>query len=191
MTTLRFPVIAIPADGVAIDQTVAPEALAPDEAMPGEVGPIHINGTLSGGEGMYSFHGRLSGAYHGPCDRCAEEVELAFSAKVQWTFLEDDGLDDDALDEGTTHGDTLIATLSYDGDTIDLAIPIWEEVVLARPGKFPPMVEDGTECSVCGKAAADWQSGAEENEETTEKSNTGFAGLKDMFPDLPDAPAKE
>ncbi len=191
MTSLSFPVITIPVRGLDIDQTIAPENLAPDAALSSEVGPIHVMGTLSGGEGIYTFEGRLAGVYHGPCDRCTEEVELAFAVKVRWTFLEDDGLDDEALDEGATYGDVLMATLSYEGETIDLDLPIWEEVVLARPGKFPPMVEDGTECTVCGKAAADWQSGSIEDEETTENSNTGFSGLRDMFPDLPEDSAKE
>lgn len=189
VNALIIPVKTIPAEGAAIDLEIDPAEIAPEGVSTSDVTPLHVKGKLSGVEGVFTFAGSVAGAYTGPCDRCAEDIELAFAMKVRWTFIDEVYDDKEPLDEGLAEGDLLTATIGYDGETIDLHLPLWEEVMLARPSKFPPMTGNGTACSVCGKDAADWQSGQDDNE--GEEKNTGFAGLRDMFPDLPQGPAEE
>lgn len=173
MSDLRLPLAKIGDTGCAIDQTVDVAAIQPESAPPTPVKTLQLKGKLQPLEGDYLFRGRVHGQFSCPCDRCLTERDFSVDLDLTW-FFEPGDLDLALQDDETRY---------FQGDSLDLAPYLWEELVLELPAKFTCEVADGQ--PVCGVDSAEWVSGDVPDETATQdEGNNAFARLKDLFPDL-------
>lgn len=193
MNTLQFPLGSIEDRGVTVEVTVPGEDLRPEGAKKSPVGPVTVRGTLSPSGHEYIFWGTVSGSFTLPCDRCLEDTRQTFSSGVTWTFIHGThpvhGKSDEEAEAFEDIEDD--AVVPFDGQTIDLLPPVWEEVMLAMPAKVLCKDDCAGLCPACG---ANW------NRETCVcgvasvdegLSTKGLAGLKDMLPKLTAGPSEE
>ena len=177
MDALRIPLSAIEEDGLMVRETVPGGALGGEGAKDLRPGGVTIEGTLTPAAGGYVFQGRLMGTFTRACDRCLNEVELPFEEAVTWVFEHGEELGPFDFDGDDDEGDDI---RRFQGNEIDLAPAVWEEVVLAYPPKF--VCADRPDlCPQCGMTEETYISGAED---VRDGEKTGLAGLADMFPDL-------
>lgn len=192
MTRLDFQLINITDRGLSVDITLDINDLKPDGVAPLPMGALTVRGSLTPMIGQYLFKGTLTGAFAHSCDRCLEPAEIPVELPVLWTFDEGeegggthlDGEDEDGLEPLE---DEAYGLFTFSGTTIELARPVWDEVCLALPAKFICRETCRGLCPVCGGNRNTAPCTCEEIEiEETPVPNSGFAGLKDMFPDLPE-----
>jgi uncharacterized protein len=132
--SLKVPLSAdwLKAECPDLDARVAPEGLTFRGRLQRSGDDVFLNGSLTGGLECV-------------CSRCLEAARLSLQLPVHVTFVpgsEDDGDDDDAdKDAGVMH---------FDGDQIDLAPELREQILLAIP--ISPLCRDNCAglCSVCG-----------------------------------------
>lgn len=173
--------------GLHVDATVSEASLRPPDTEPLPLREITVRGDLTPLIDQYLFQGTVGAVFVSACDRCLEEAAVNVAIPVVWTFEEgtdrDQGLTGDAeLEEVEAHG-----VYTFDGIAIDLARPVWNEAVLALPSKFVCREDCRGLCPVCGANRNSEPCACESAPtEETPASNSGFAGLKDMFPDLPE-----
>lgn len=186
MGKLIIPLSQLAGEDVAVDAVVSAEELRPARAEELSLGPISVTGTVSEANGEYLFQGRVSGAYNHACDRCLEAAEQPFDLEVVWVFAQgatepsaedvEKGLEEEPDGSGGAGGLFPLA-----GDEIDLRAAAWEEIVLAAPTKFLCREDCAGLCPVCGinlnHASCSCQ-------ETEAMSNSGLAGLANLFPEL-------
>lgn len=190
MNRLTVPLASITAGGVTIDAVVPIAEVQPPDAEGGVPAPtVNVAGTLSEAGNEYLFRGTLSGVFEHACDRCLDVVSMPFDIDVLWTFKEGppsviaDGAEES---EGNLEAP---AVLTFEGNDIDLAPSVWEEVVLAMPLKFICREDCAGLCPQCGAnlnrdrcacraACSQVKLGSEP------MANKGLAGLVDLFPDL-------
>jgi len=150
---------------------------------------VTIDGMFSGGDGTYFFDGAISGDYTGACDRCNEVVESPFNVRVRWTFMESDpDIPDDQWETGGAEDaqGVVSSTLAYQGEEINLMPQIWEEIVLARPSKYPPLSDNRQKCTVCGEDISELSYAPSEEQAQRPTTDSKFAGLRELYPDLPE-----
>ena len=187
MSSLEFPIVKISDLGLRIDVTVPAEALCPPDTAPLPLREVAVHGELTPLIGQYLFQGSVEAVFHSACDRCLEEATLPVSVPVVWTFEEvaDSGPRGEEaleLEEVEAHG-----VYTFDGITVDLTRPVWNEAVLALPSKFVCREDCRGLCPVCGANRNNEACACEPAPtEETPAGNSGFAGLKNMFPDLPE-----
>jgi len=197
VNALQIPLASIEEHGQTIDVTVPGEKLRPAGVGEMPVGPVTVTGTLSPSGHEYIFFGSVSGSIQAPCDRCLELAQMAFENEVTWTFVEgavesraadesDDESDDDFLEE--IDDDSVIP---FDGQTIDMAPTVWEEVMLAVPAKMLCSEECLGLCPKCGANLNRGACGCKPEPEEETLSNKGLAGLKDLLPKLQSNPSEE
>jgi uncharacterized protein len=138
----------------------------------------------------YLFQGSVSGVFEHVCDRCLEAACAPFDVDVVWTFKEgprqtvEDALEDDDTDE------PAVAVVGFDGNEIDLAPCVWEEVVLAMPSKFICREDCAGLCPKCGVDLNRGRCACRDNDDNVADrgerpmGNKGLAGLAELFPDL-------
>ena len=182
MNTLRIPLSAIAGNGIAIDVTVAPEELWPQNAKELSLSAVRVAGTLMElTENAYLFTGAVSGTFHRACDRCLDEVNTPFEFPVLWNFAP--GTVKSALEELRNEtedvGDTRI--FPFEGNDIDLALHVWEEIVLAEPLKFLCKEDCAGLCPYCGANLNREQCSCDTGKQM---ENRGLAGLADILPNL-------
>lgn len=176
MDALKIPLSSVQEDGLTIQETVPGRALGREHANGLRPGNVRVEGSLTPSGGEYVFQGTVSGTFTRACDRCLHEVELPFEEDVVWVFErgEEPGpfdFEDDDESEDVHR---------FQGNEIDLTVPVWEEVVLSYPQKF--VCADRPDlCPPCGMTEETYVSGAESAQD---EEKTGLAGLADMFPDL-------
>lgn len=192
MASLYIPISTIAAPGLHIDVTVAAEDLMPADAASLPLEDVVVRGDLTPMVGQFLFQGTVEATFVHPCDRCLEDARFPVSLPVVWTFEEGAApegghamvpdAEEMAEDEVEACG-----VFTFDGMVIDLARPVWDEVALAFPVKFVCREDCLGLCPACG-ANRNLERCACETAPAEESpaSNSGFAGLKDMFPDLPD-----
>ncbi|MCP4639410.1 MAG: DUF177 domain-containing protein [bacterium] len=188
MDNLRIPLARIPEEGLEMCVAAPAEELGGEHAQELRTGPVTITGTVTESDQGFVFLGTVSGAFVRACDRCLTEVELPYVADACWTFAE--GVSDDPFDSS----EELEQEGLYpcDGVAVDLAVPAWEEVVLAYPARF--VCDDRPDlCGECDGAQGDRSFGGTDTPETEDQAlgNKGFAGLADMFPDLKPGDSEE
>ena len=193
MDTLEISLVRITDHGLSLDVVVSANSLQPKEIAPLPLEEVRVRGTLSPMIGQFLFRGVVSGTFVHPCDRCLEIAEFPVSLEVTWTFEE--GPDKDFLqqlvDEAECVGDDeeeAMGVFTFQGTAIDLSQPVWDEISLAAPTKFVCSDTCAGLCPVCGKNRNTKPCSCEEdNAAEIPSSNSGFAGLKDLFPDLPES----
>lgn len=192
MSSLEIQLISVTDRGLGLDVTVDVNSLRPEDVEPLPIGEVSVRGALKPMIGQYLFQGTVEGVFSQPCARCLEKAEIPVSLPVVWTFEEGPtgkhaSLSDDDDDEvPVEEEDEAFGLFAYQGTVIDLARPVWVEVALALPVKFVCREDCRGLCPVCGvnRNTAPCTCPEEVIDETPVQ-NSGFAGLKDLFPDLP------
>jgi uncharacterized metal-binding protein YceD (DUF177 family) len=174
--------------GHSFDEEVLEADLRPPGAPESSLTSVRVDGTLTAIDTEFMFRGRIRGVFERPCDRCLEPASESVEQSVTWLFEPSteaqlsSKLDDVELDAGGEIDDGERARY-YQGDEIDLALHVWEEMVLAAPTKFYCQADCRGLCPNCGKNLNDGACGCAP--ETQPVGNSGLAGLKDLFPNLP------
>lgn len=188
MNKLRIPLSAVAGrDGFSFEERVPEEDLRPKGARRSSLNEVVVSGTISLLSSEYLFTGTLSGLFERPCDRCLEPAQKTVEFEVTWLFeagVEDRSLKDvveyteeDALEEDVEGHRVRF----FEGDDLDLAPHVWEEMVLADPSKFYCSEDCQGLCPHCGM---NLNLGACSCASEHETSGSGLAALRDMFPDL-------
>ena len=192
MSTLEIPLITITDHGLSVDVEVAANSLKPKEIYDLPVGSVQVRGTMIPLIEQYLFRGVITGTFTDICGRCLERAALPFEVEVTWTFEEGPEKDfvQQMMDEAaavTDEDEEALGIFTYQGAEIDLTRPVWDEVALAAPTKFVCSETCEGLCPVCGGNRNTSPCSCDEDSEETPTTNSGFAGLKDMFPDLPES----
>ena len=190
MDTLEIPIIDIPDRGFSLDVVVSANSLKPKEIEPLPLEKIRVAGTITPLIDQFLFRGTVSGTFENPCDRCLEHSEFPVSVEVTWTFEE--GPEKDYLQqlmEETSADDEeeALGFYTFDGKSIKLMRPVWDEITLAAPSKFVCSDTCDGLCPGCGVNRNTTPCDCDDDPIETPTTNSGFAGLKDMFPDLPES----
>jgi uncharacterized protein len=108
---------------------------------------LRFKGNLSRQEDDVFLTGTLSGVLDCTCSRCLEPARLPLKLQIHVTFVEKDGASDD--DEDEDEDDVDVA--HYEGDEIDLAPELREEILLAMP--INPLCKENCAglCPHCGE----------------------------------------
>ena len=188
MEKLTVPLSAMGPEGVRIDAEVGDSDVRPEGVEAPRVHHLTLTGSLKPVAHEFLFQGSLSGTVETECDRCLESFDAPVAAEVTWVFVEsaephpltDDWDEDDADMPLEADGGAITA---FSGNAIELAPRLWEEVVLAVPGKSLCSEDCQGLCVKCGTNLNREECGCTDDESET-LSNSGFGQLKDMFPDL-------
>ena len=111
-------------------------------------GGLTFRGRLQRSGDDVFLNGSLTGALECVCSRCLEAARVSLQLPVHVTFVPR-GADDDEDDEGDAGGKDD-GVMPFDGDQIDLAPELREQILLAIP--ISPLCRDNCAglCSVCG-----------------------------------------
>lgn len=190
MPILEFPISTITDPGLQVDVTVAADALKPAGATPLPLGEVVVRGALTPMVGQFLFQGSVEAVFVHACDRCLAEADFPVAASVVWTFEEGAPGDTRAPAAPVESGgaeEEAHGIFYYDGTAIDLTLPVWDEVALALPVKFLCRDDCRGLCPVCGGNRNIERCSCEEaSGEEPRAGQSSFAGLKELFPDLPD-----
>ena len=191
VSSLEIQLISVTERGFRLDVTLDVNDLRPDGVEPLPMGEVTVRGTLTPMIGQYLFQGTVEGVFSQPCARCLEHAEIPVSLPVVWTFEEGPAdnrrRDDDDEEVAVEVEDEAYGLYAYQGTSLDLTWPVWTEVALALPVKFVCREDCRGLCPVCGgNRNVEPCTCSEEVIEETPVQNSGFAGLKDLFPDLPE-----
>ena len=185
---LRIPLSAVAeGEGFSFDELLHEEDLRPKDVERASLTGVQVAGTVTMLDPEYLFTGTLTGGYERPCDRCLEPARETVEFEVTWLFEPgvqraapegaDDVADEDALEEDEAGRRARF----FEGNEIDLAPHVWEEMILAAPSKYYCSEDCRGLCPQCGMNLNQGACSCASEEET---SGSGLAGLKDMFPDL-------
>lgn len=172
---------------IEVDAAADEDEIRPEGAPALGAWNLALHGILSRIDTELFFQGTLSATLKFTCDRCLADASRDIRQEVEWLFEPGDRRDatapetevsvDDAEDvDGTP-------VRRYSGDTIDLAPSAWEELVFSLPSKRLCSDDCKGICPNCGKNLNDGACTCAEREAA---GHPGLAGLKDMFPDLPE-----
>ena len=193
MDNLRIPLTAITETGVTIQALVPVAQLQPEGAEPIPAKAVTVYGVLQEIDGEYLFDGLISGAFEHACDRCLDPVSQPFEAAVLWNYqpgpaaASTDEIAEEALEDRDVD-DEQLNTFPFEGNEIDLAPQVWEELVLAAPAKYLCRPDCAGLCPHCG-INLNHETCACPKDETM--AHKGLAGLADLLPQLKDKPPKE
>jgi uncharacterized protein len=173
----------------AAEREVRPEGVA-ETALK----RVEVEGTLSAIDTDLIFRGRVAGDFEEACDRCLEPAKVRVEQEVTWLFSPgaapepvrkaDEDEDEDEFDAPLDSERVRY----FDGEEVDLAPEVWEEMMLAAPAKYYCRDDCKGLCPSCGK---NWNTGACKCAQQEEVNHSGLAALKDLFPNLPSQAAEE
>ncbi len=178
MSALSFPLSRLGEGGLSIDTSVAVAELMPEGAPPLPVEQVRVRGLLELIDTELVFRGHMAAQYEHPCDRCLEPLPFALDAEVILAGSAEtaEGLDD-AEDAANATG------IVVQGTEANLAPGLWEELVLAVPMKHVQGPDAEGRCPACGR---DLQGPVAHSGEASAQSESKFAGLAELFPELRD-----
>jgi uncharacterized metal-binding protein YceD (DUF177 family) len=177
--SLKISLASVSDTGLRVDTVASEEALRPEGAAGLPLIEARVQGTLLPLDGEYLFRGRVVGVFNRPCDRCLRDVVQTLDLEVDW-FYEAGEPSDAELAEGEKY--------VFSRGELDLAPAVWEELVLALPAKC---VCEVTEGCVPAETFAPPADGGEGAEDTGAPMHSGFAQLRELFPDLTRDKSKE
>lgn len=182
---LSVPLADISESGATIDAEAAATDVQPDGVPPVPVTSVRVRGTLSEVGHEFLFHGTVSAMFVNACDRCLDDVRKVVEVDALWSFARGalaDFVEDLTDGGGESSGDEEAAGIHmFEGDEIDLAPMVWEELVIAMPAKFLCKEDCAGLCAQCG---ANLNLGTCSCRTNDAIENKGLAGLADMFPEL-------
>lgn len=184
MDKLKFPLSTLPGRGLFVDVVVTEDDLRPEGARDLSIGPVTVKGQLTEVDGHYLFRGDIEGEYRHMCDRCLGEAEVPFDVDVLWAF--EPGEPSEELSEEAEDLEEEVdrdRSRAFQGDELDLAPHVWEEIVLAAPSKFLCREDCAGLCPRCGSNLNRERCSCP-TEETGQFGNKGLQGLADLFPNL-------
>jgi len=112
-------------------------------------GGLTFRGRLQRSGDDVFLNGSLTGGLESVCARCLEPARISLQLPVHVTFVPRDDDDDDDDDEPTGK-QAEGGIMRFDGDEIDIALELREQILLAIP--MSPLCRDNCAglCSVCG-----------------------------------------
>ncbi len=188
MNKLRIPLSAVAGRKGFSFETQVPEAdVRPQDVDRSPLTRVQVAGTVTPMGLEYLFTGSLTGEFERPCDRCLEAARETVEVEVTWMF--EHGVESAALtgivefsgEAAFEEDEAGHRVRFFEGDEIDLAPHVWEEMILAGPSKYYCSEDCMGLCPQCG---TNLNRGACSCASEKETSGSGLAGLKDMFPDL-------
>lgn len=179
MNRLRYPLASVTSRGIAVDVTLSEAEIRPEgvEAFP--VDSVRVHGTLALINDEFVFQGSVAGSFQYPCGRCLESAAFPFCVEAVWVFAEavapraGNRMEDDADEE--------VIAFAIEGNEIDLAPQVWEEIVLATPVKVLCREDCAGLCPQCG-ANLNRDMCTCRTDDSME--NKGLAGLAALFPEI-------
>ena len=187
MSVLQVPLSSITDEGVFINVETPGAVLRPEGAAALPMAPVRVSGALSKDGETYVFSGRIAGAYEGICDRCLTPAEAPFSLDVYWIFIHGPArspLEELANEEDPEAEEDDVTCTTFEGNVIDLAGRVWEEIVIARPIKLLCAEDCAGLCPQCGSNFNEGRCTCAGGDEAATFTSKGLKGLKDLFPDL-------
>lgn len=189
MDKLKLSVASVPEAGIVVEAVVTAAEICPKGVEAPQTGPVTVSGALTAVGDEYMFKGGISGRFLHACDRCLEQVEAPFHIDVLWAFERGVApILGEALDVELAAGDESAeesgATL-FEGNEIDLAPRIWEEILLDAPTKFLCKEDCAGLCSSCGANLNRGPCACLGEVEQSRPMNEGLSVLRDLFPTLP------
>lgn len=194
-----IPIVSIPRNTPYIVELTVDEASIPlhmDQS--GFLSAVEVQGKLKAMQQDYLFQGTLTGCFERSCDRCLEPTMVESSVDVAWIFkpgtpvdlMEEFAQSEETEEDEVTDLEEPDGIQYYDGVNIDLAPGIAEEIIMVAPTKIYCADTCKGLCSQCGVNLNTVTCNCTPEPEL-EETNSGFAGLKEMFPDLPGDPSEE
>jgi len=191
VNSLRFPIVTIGTDGLWLDEEVDPAGLCPASGQALPLSRLGLRGHLTPLDGEeFLFRGTVTGVFSHACDRCLEEAAFPFEVAATWRFV--------SAEPVVSGGEVILtaeelddpaADYTYTAGELDLVPALWEEAEMAFPEKFLCREECRGLCPGCGGNLNERTCACKAAPETD--INPGLAGLKDLFPDLPEQPSEE
>ena len=168
--------------------TVPLSALRP-AGVPGlAADEVAFEGTLTRAGDEYLFEGRVAAEFSQACDRCLNAARATLRGPVFWHFAVivpemagRHGADDTEVEAAPDDPDL---PRCIEGGVIDLAAPLWEELVLLAPEKILCHEDCMGLCDRCGADLNSGPCGCTREEEQAPGTRKGLAKLADLFPDL-------
>lgn len=150
IAALAVEILRIPREGLPLDVEVGAEELrlpqAAEITMPL---PVRIIGCLTLVAEQVYFQGTIAGTMSAPCSRCVETAVHDFEVETQVMFLPPSaaGSHEDAEAAGLEDEPDIYV---HDGMKLDLASPIYDQVVLAFPVQPLCRPDCAGLCQICG-----------------------------------------
>lgn len=187
MEKMKISLSSITENGIEIDTSISGADLCPEGDNKLPLGDVAVCGHLFRVDDEYLFKGHIAGDYIHACDRCLEETQQSFRQEIFWSFEQgilknplEELADEDNESEDSVE---LDQARIFEGDEIDLAPHVWEEIVLSAPGKFLCRDDCAGLCAICGVNLNIKTCTCSDISEDIEEIR-GLAALGDMFPDL-------
>jgi uncharacterized protein len=134
---LQVSISKIPTEGLEVDEVVNGAILAIDplELSTAKDGRFKAHVERSDG-GSLHVRGHLNLKTSGPCARCLADTPLDIDQEMDLFFLpESEALSAYDDEEGAELQDRDLVVTFYKGDTLDLALLVREQILLAQPMK--------------------------------------------------------
>ena len=185
MNALVIPLTSVGHKGRVVDVTTPEPDLALENGAELGLGDVRVCGSLDAIDTEYLFRGHITGAYAGPCDRCLAESAVPFDYEVTWLFEEGEARREVA---GAAGGDDVEIDAAdddrmfvFEGNELNLAVPVWEELVLQAPSKHLCKDDCRGLCAHCGADLNRGPCGCKRR--NNGDGNKGLSSLADLFPD--------
>ena len=147
VAALTVDILRIPDEGLPLDVAVGAEELRlPQAAEVTFPNPVRILGRLTQVAKQVYFQGAISGTMSAPCSRCVEPAAQDFEVETQVMFLPPSA-DEDAEAVGLEDEPDVYV---HDGMKLDLAPPVYDQVVLAFPVQPLCRPDCAGLCQICG-----------------------------------------
>ncbi|MCA1901029.1 MAG: DUF177 domain-containing protein [Candidatus Hydrogenedens sp.] len=163
MDILKIRIVDISGKGYQINETVKVSEIQPVDVKSLPIETVKVEGVMKKVGKNYLFEGQIAGFFIHACDRCLDETRYEINKQIIWLF--EQGRCDSYLniivdtEKGEDRGkkgkdkdefDELAEKRTYQGDEINLAPYIWEELVLDMPYKFLCKEDCAGLCPICG-----------------------------------------
>lgn len=179
VAALVVDVLRVPDEGLPLKVSIGADELrlpdAPEVVFPG---PVKLLGNLTRVAEQVYFQGTVGGSMTTPCSRCVEPSMHDFEVEMQVMFLPP-GASDLHEDPEAAGLDDEPDIYVHDGMKLDLAPPVYDQVVLAFPVQPLCRSDCAGLCQVCGGNLNETECGC-----SAEDGDQRFALLKKLaFPD--------
>lgn len=150
VAALVVDVLRIPDEGLPLDVATSAEDLRlPRTAEVNFPAPVRVLGRLTRVAGQVYFQGTIAGTISTPCSRCVEMTTHDFEVETQVMFLPPSAADSHADPESGGLEDEPDVYV-HDGMKLDLAPPVYDQVVLAFPVQPLCRPDCAGLCQICG-----------------------------------------
>ena len=136
------------AGDVPVDQLPELGKLDPRDGL--FLGPVKVDLRLEVAGGMILLRGHLGAAIEQPCSRCLNDFILTLDVEFSLAFEQRNDENMEVTEEDLELSAEELGVVRFDGDTLNLADAIGEQLMLALP--YRPLCSEQCEglCSRCG-----------------------------------------